>query len=670
MKRLCIAALVSIGMLCSLVLPAWPQQHDNDLAGRSLEDLMNIEVTSVSKKEQKASQTAAAIFVIGREDIRRSAANNIPDLLRMVPGLNVAQIGAATWAISARGFNGEFSNKLLVLLDGRSVYLPTTSGVFWDVLDVPLEDIERIEVIRGPGGTTWGANAVNGVINIITSKASETPGAMITAGAGNLDQGFGTVQYGGPLRGKTQYRVFAKYSNQYHLPDLNGSSAQDAWHVLRGGFRADSQPSSNHSLSLQGDLYQGREGAFYNSFLSYALPYPKSVFQAWELEGGYLQGEWRHRHSERTATTLLASYDRYERSDALNEARSSFNLSFEEHIAWNARHDIVWGAGYRYSTSTSKGTKALWLNPASLDTHLFGSFLQDEIKILPDRLSVTLGTKFEHNYYTGVALMPEARVAWNISTRRMLWAAVSRAIRTPATADAAMNIYLAGFVGPGGVPTILRSVGNPRIQNENLTAYEIGYRNRFADRLSLDLAAYYNLYDHLITSEPAPPFRENSPGPSHLVVPLVGYNRMAGETHGVEISTNIKVFDRWFLIPGYTFEQIHLRLDHDSVDERGLQRAQGTTPRHWARLESRFRLSRALQWDSSVSFSDRLAFQNVPSYVRVDTQLSWLLAEKVSLSVAGQNLLRDRHLEFNSDLAAGPSSMIKRSAFLKLAWWF
>ena len=247
-------------VLASLSLPAWPQQKSADLGDESLEDLMNIEVTSVSKTQETLSRTAAAVFVISPEDISRSGATNIPDLLRMVPGVDVAQINANTWAINVRGFNARFSNDLLVLLDGRPVYTQTFGGVFWDVLDLPVEDIERIEVIRGPGGSVWGANAVNGVINIITKKASETHGGLVVAGGGNTDQGFGTTQYGGNVGGKTDYRVYAKYLNQDHFPDSAGQDGGDGWHLLQGGFRTDSALSVKDTLTLQGNIYSGREG--------------------------------------------------------------------------------------------------------------------------------------------------------------------------------------------------------------------------------------------------------------------------------------------------------------------------------------------------------------------------------------------------------------------------
>src|SRR5580692_5656163 len=278
MRRMGVRGGVVLLLVVSFGISARAQNPPEDLSKLSVEDLMNVEVTSVSKKEQKVSQTAAAIFVITQEDIRRSGANNIPDLLRMVPGVNVAQSSSHIWAISIRGFNGEFSNKLLLMVDGRSVYLPGFTGVFWDVLDVPLEDIARIEVIRGPGGTTWGANAVDGVINIITKKASESRGGMVVARGGNLDQGFGTAQYGGAAGQSTDYRVFAKYLNEAHQPSQSGTDGGDGWRALRGGFRSDSKLSPNDELTVQGDMYSARVGGLNAYVQSFASPAPQLIF--------------------------------------------------------------------------------------------------------------------------------------------------------------------------------------------------------------------------------------------------------------------------------------------------------------------------------------------------------------------------------------------------------
>ena len=307
----CLLAGGMLLCLATLVLPARSQQSSADLTSQSIEDLMNIEVTSVSKTEQTLSRTASAVFVISQEDIRRSGSTNIPDLLRMVPGMDVAQVNGNTWAISARGFNSRFSSELLVLVDGRPVYTESFGGVYWDVLDLPLEDIERIEVIRGPGGSVWGANAVNGVINIITKKASDTHGALVVAGAGNVDQGFGTIQYGGNAGQETDYRVYAKYLNQDHLPDSAGQDGGDGWHMARGGFRMDSVVSSKDTLMFQGDIYSAREGIPTIDFPSITAAAPQNIEQLGNLSGGFVQGVWDHTASPRSDTTLQVSYDTF-----------------------------------------------------------------------------------------------------------------------------------------------------------------------------------------------------------------------------------------------------------------------------------------------------------------------------------------------------------------------
>ncbi len=557
---------VPVAMLCFGVVPFWAQSKSTDLTTLSLEDLMNTRVTSVSKTEQKLSRTASAIFVLTATDIARSGATNIPDLLRIVPGMDVAQIDANTWAISARGLNGRFSNELLVTLDGRAVYTPTFGGVFWDVLDLPLEDIERIEVIRGPGGTIWGANAVNGVVNIITRKASETKGGMLVGGGGNLDHGFGTAQYGGGLGKSTDYRVFAKYFNQNHLPDPAGTNGADGWHALRAGFRTDSRLSPRDTLTLEGDLYTGREGTRAFFLPSVVSPEPQSMDTEVPLSGGFLHSTWEHAYSRRAGTSLQISFDRYERDDVLNGSRGTIEVEFAQHFAWGERHDFVWGATYRNTDSDTHGDLSFSLHPADVNMQLFSWFVQDEIAVVPDKLYLTIGTKLDHNYYTGFNLFPSARVAWIPSPRQMLWAAISQSERTPSETDTASRINFSGFQGPGGVPMLAALVGNPRFEDEGLTAYEAGYRSTLLPDLSIDLAAYYGHYDHQQTTEPAPPFFENSPAPPHLVLPVTYQNLMHGEAHGFEIAANWKLTDRWTLSPGYAFEQIHMHLEAPSQD--------------------------------------------------------------------------------------------------------
>ena len=344
--------------------PAAQPVGQRDLSEVPIEDLMNIEVTSVSKKEQKMSQAAAAIFVITQEDIRRSGAANIPDLLRMVPGLDVSQINANSWAVSARGFNEQFTNKLLVLIDGRAVYTPLLGGVNWDTQDVPLEDIDRIEVIRGPGATIWGANAVNGVINIVTKRAEETKGGLVTAGGGTEGQAQSTVEYGGAIKEKTNYRIFANYLNYGSLPALGGGSGQDNWNLLHGGFRADSKISSSDSLTVQGDLYTGQEGATIIHIYSIDPPVVGNLNVDTQLSGGNILGRWNHSFSSRSDTTFQFYFDNYERTGpASRETRNTVDFDFSHHWAWGSRQDVIWGAGYRRTWDNTLGTIDQAFNP-------------------------------------------------------------------------------------------------------------------------------------------------------------------------------------------------------------------------------------------------------------------------------------------------------------------
>jgi iron complex outermembrane recepter protein len=659
-----------------LCLPAGAQQsgplrtQNQDLTTIPIEDLMNIEVTSVSRTEEKLSRTASAVFVIGPEDIRDSGALNIPDLLRMVPGVDVAQITSNTWAIGIRGFNGRFSNKLLVLLDGRAVYSPTIGGVFWDVLDVPLEDIERIEVIRGPGGSVWGANAMDGVINILTRKASETQGGLVTAGGGNVDQGFGTVQYGGSLGNKADYRIYTKYLNDGPTPNGAGQAGGDAWHMLSGGFRTDTSLSSSDALMVQGNIYSGEESVPATNFASISPPVPQFTDAAANLSGGYAQSVWNHTFSERSGTTLEGSYSAYRRNDVLREGRKTIDVDFQHHLLWGDRQTILWGAGFQYTFSNSDGSFDVRLNPPNTRDSLFSSFVQDEIALIPDRLYLTVGTKVERNYYTGWAPIPSARVAWLINDRHMVWAAYSRPIRTPSAADVALRSVAAEFPGQGGLPALLEITGNPNYGNETMSAYELGYRTTLSKSVSIDFAAYYNDYQDGQTTEPGAPFLESDPAPVHLVLPLVYQNLMHGEAHGLEVSTKWRVTSRWSVSPGYAFEEIHMHAATVSQDTTSAAIAEGSSPRHSAQLRSRFDLSCGLVWNASADFVGRLPALGISSYTRVDTQLTWKWGEHGSFSVVGQNLLQDHHFEFQDYLHSIDANQVERSGYAIIHWSF
>lgn len=665
-------ALISgaVFLLLSLSPPALPQTPESDLTKMNIEDLMNVEVTSVSRHQQPLSQTAAAVFVITEEDILRSGANNVPELLRMVPGVEVAQIDASSWAVSVRGFNGRFSEKVLVMVDGRTVYVPSFGGVFYEVVDVPLEQIARIEVIRGPGGSVWGANAVNGVINIITKKASATPGTTLVAGGGSTDRGFGLLQEGGKLRSIGDFRIFAKYSTDGSLREPDGPLEGDGWHILHGGFRSDSQISSKDTLSVQGNIYSGREGGSGQRITSFTQPPSPNVPTEVNISGGSFQTSWNHRYSGRSDTTLMVSYQRYARTDVIDERRGTLDVDFQHNFSIGERHQFVWGFDYRYSSAQTEGSFAYSLIPPDRDTNLYSGFLQDQIALVADRLSLTLGAKLEHHYYSGFGVMPSVRIAWTPNTKSTYWAAVSRALRSPSDLDDGLRVISAVFPGPGGMPVAVLNIGNPQLQNETLLAYEAGYRILLRKNLSVDLAAYYNSYDHLQTWEPSAPFLVDTPPPLHLVMPYIEENLMHGEAHGLEFFANWQMLPRWTLSPGYAFERVHVHLDPGSQDTQSIAYAGEGTPVHSAQLRSHVELPRHVSWDTSAYFVDRLVDPPVASYTRLDSGLTWQWKEHLSLSLFGQNLLRDHHLEFQDLTLTTNSSLMKRSVYAKITWHF
>ena len=653
---------------------ATPQK---DLTKASIEDLMNIDVTSASKTEQKLSRVAAAMFVITQEDIRRSGATNVPDLLRMVPGLDVAQINGSTWAIGSRGFNSQFANKLLVMVDGRSVYSPTFSGVFWDTLDLPLEDIDRIEVIRGPGGSIWGANAVTGVINIFTKKASDTKGTLLDAGGGNLQQGFGLAQFGGTLGRDTDFRFYAKYFNESALLDLNGQSGADGWRRVREGFRTDSTLSAKDSLTLEGDISTGREGELGFELPAITAPGFISVSEEISLADGSLEGIWNHTFSETSAASLQMSYAQHRRDDPLNpEKRDTLDLDFRHHFNVGDRQELVWGLGYRETSGRIGGSLTVEIIPPSRSLQLVNSFVQDEIAVVPRRVYLTVGAKLEHNDFTGFELMPSVRATWTPTDRHMLWAAVSKALRAPSQNDTNLVLNLGEFPGPGGTPTLLRLLGNPNFKDERLISYEAGYRTMISRQFSLDLAAYYNDWDNAQTTEPSQSFFETTPAPPHEVQTLTYENLLYGEAHGVEVAGNWKPREFWSISAGFELADQHMHTRAASLDTQTAKFDEESTPDRSAQLRSHLELRGGLSWDAQTYFVNSLTNQGpignvrIPAYTRLDTGLTWKPRERVSLSVVGQNLLKDHHMEFEDINGSMQSGQIKRSGYIKVTWQF
>jgi iron complex outermembrane receptor protein len=655
--------------LLAMTITAGAQKPAVDLTTTSLEDLMNIEVTSVSKKEEKLFQSAAAIYVITQEEIRRSGLTSIPDLLRLVPGLDVAQIDGTKWAVSARGFNGRFTNKLLVLIDGRSVYTPETSGVYWEAQDVLLEHIERIEVIRGPGGTLWGANAVNGVINIITKNSRDSQGGLVTTGGGSGERGFGSARYGGKLSDNASYKVYGKYFNRRGLVDGAGNYANDGQEALRGGGRVDWDLNDRDSISLQGEMFRTnlRETA---TNVSPAAPFAPHTNTTGIFTGGHILGRWTRTLSKESETALQVYFDRFNRNVFdLQESISTFDVDFQHHLALGQRHDVVWGLGYRLISdgTNSKSSNPVHFNPKEKTIQLFSAFAQEEFTLIADRLRLTVGTKVEHDDYSGFELQPTARLLWTPSNNQTVWGAVSRAVRTPSRSNRGIRVNAAAFPTAGGTTAILRLQGNENTISEDLLAFELGYRVQPVSRLSLDFATFYNSYDHLQTSEPARPFFESDPQPPHLVIPLNFANLMRGETYGAEASATWNPTRSWKLNGSYSFLRMNLHRYATSNDNKA-ELAEGESPHHQFQLHSFIKLPRNLELDGSLYHVSGLTTGRIPAYTRLDARLGWRMQEKVELSFAVQNLLDDHHPEFTG--IGVLTSQPGRAAYGKLTWRF
>ncbi|MDH5470019.1 MAG: TonB-dependent receptor, partial [Gammaproteobacteria bacterium] len=462
-----------------------------DLTDMSLEALMNLEITSVSKKPQKKTEAAAAVFVITGDDIQRWGVTNIPDALRRVPGLQVARIDANKWAVSARGFNGRFANKLLVLIDGRSVYTPLFTGVYWDANIAMLEDIARIEVIRGPGGTLWGANAVNGVINIITKTAADTQGTLVSASAGNELDHLLNVRHGGVDRSGAHYRVYAM--SRADDTGYSTAAAHDDARIAQTGFRRDWKNGNADSHTLQGDVYQGTGG----QELLIAPAAPALIIDDAETRGGNLLYRWNHKTDTDSSITLQAYFDHVGRESAvLFEDRQTLDLEFQHQFGWKDDHDVIWGVNFRRIQDDTDPTQIFSLTPPKRRVNLWTVFLQDEISLFEDRARLTVGTKLEHNDFTGLEVQPNLRMAWLTESGNTIWGAVSRAVRTPSRGEHDVSLMV---IPPPPAPPPLTIFGSNAFKSEDLVAWEIGFRRAIADSVTIDVAAFYNEYDQLRT---------------------------------------------------------------------------------------------------------------------------------------------------------------------------
>jgi iron complex outermembrane recepter protein len=672
-KQFLAAALAA--MLVTSTALANTSQDVPDVTTMSVEDLMNMQVTSVSKRSEKVADAPAAVFVITQEDIQNSGARSVPEALRMVPGLEVARIDENKWAIGSRGFNGRFDDKLLVLIDGRSVYTPLFSGVYWDVEDVMLEDVDRIEVIRGPGATLWGANAVDGVINIITKSAKDTQSALVKSEGGDEQLNADSARYGGKIADKGFYRIYAKYFDWNSSAGLNGQYAGDGWNQIRGGFRSDWNLSQADSLTVQGDSYHSRDGETL-TVPTLAAPYSSTFGNNGDYSGGNLLGRWTHNYANGSNVSLQTYFDRtnYADNNLFVDHENVFDLDFQHDFHVGNHHEIVWGAGYRSIQDRSDSTFTVTVAPSQGQYNLFNTFVQDEVGLLNNRLVVTLGSKFEHNSFTGFEFEPNVRLLAKVSARQSVWGAISRAVRTPAITEEGLR--LADAVVPPGVPPfnsplpVIEAVhGSKQFKSEDLLAYEVGYRVQATNSFSADISAFYNNYTNLRSAEPGTPFVEGSPIPTDVVVPFIAENKMSGGTYGLEPFFDWKVLPSWKLFGSYSYLQMNIHKNADSLDPIP-DVPNGSNPKNQVFLNSSVDLPMHLEQHLSYRFVDKLAGIGIPSYSSVDAGVSWNPMPNLRLSFDGQNWLDNRHLEFTPDFINTIPTVVTRTYYGSVTWSF
>lgn len=610
-----------------------------DLKKLSVEQLLETEVTTVSRKPQPKSEVPNAIDVITGEEIRRSGVTTIPDALRLATGVHVARTDGHTWGITARGFNRTTANKMNVMMDGRSLYSPLFAGAFWDVQHYLLEDIDRIEVIRGPGATIWGANSFSGVINIITKSARDTQGTFLMGGGGTEENGFGGVRYGGRLNESTYYRAYATYFNRDGLRYASGDDAHDEMMLGQAGFRTDSY-FDDDLLTVQGDYYDGIFGERGRSDS--------------DVSGGNLLSRWTRTFHEDSELTVQMYFDHTKRIDRTHqviasdfkETRNTFDLDVQHRFAAGERNEVVYGMEYRFSSDRISETDpaVLAFDPTERALHLVSGFIQDEITLVHDYLKLTVGSKFEYNHFSGFEVQPSARIVYTPDEIQTVWAGISRAVRTPSRVDTDVR-----------VPPVLFNQPASNFESEELLAYELGYRVQPHKKWSIDIATFYNDYKDL---------RSIHPNRQGL---LVFSNRTEGDAYGVEIAQTFQPLDWWTLRASYTF--LEMDLDVEGANPFSFNTAmEGNDPRHNFVVHSSLNLPYNLEFDQVLRFVDDLPEPHVPGYLVLDLRLAWEPKPGLEIAVVGQNLLDDQHPEFGPDTPLRKE--VAQSVYGKVTWRF
>lgn len=655
----------SLALAASAALAAAPAAAEEtvDPFALSPEQLFEAEVISASRSAESVWEAPAAIYVVTASDIERAGATSIPEALRLVPGLQVARINASGWAVSVRGFNSALANKLLVLIDGRETYDPLFSGVYWDAQDTAIEDIERIEVIRGPGASLWGANAVNGVINIITRRAADTQGALVSVIGGNLEEAALTARFGGAAGANTHWRIYGRAFERAGQERLAGGDDNSDWQAFRGGFRVDSTLSESDSLTVQGDLHHSETGQM-RLVSSLSAPYTALEREQITAEGANVLARWTHELDNDARLTAQAYVDWTRRDQrTLEDERTTFDLDVQYEFPTLGAHDIIAGVRYRHSTDEITPTEIIRSSENTHRSELLSAFVQDQVSLGAD-WRLTIGSKFDDNEYTGFEIQPNARLQWT-GERQMVWGSVSRAVRSPSELDREFNILLAA--GPpfpmSTLPLTIELLPSPEFESEEVIAYELGYRRQFTPELAMDIALFYNDYDDLATLTPLAPQLGLDP-PRFILIPITMTNATQAVTYGGEIVLDWRVRQDLNLTMVYSFLDMELDAPATAIDA---ELAEGQSPRNQAHVRLQWDATARLALDAVVYYVDELPAYQIDAYTRADVRVGYRLSDHWQFDLVGQNLFDDEHREFTAPGDANATT-IGRSVFGRLTW--
>ena len=663
------ASLLAAASVCVSSLQAQDPDSAAEISMLDLEDLGRIRITSVSRKPESFSRASAAVTVISRDDIRRSGATNLPEALRLVPGMQVARAGTREWAVSARGFNDVTSNKMLVLIDGRAVYSPLYAGVVWTVQRVNMRDVDRIEVIRGPGATVWGSNAVNGVINVITRTVTETPGGEVSVSGGTGERYTGAARYAGVLSNGIGLRAYVNGTHEAAMETPAGDQINDGWGMVQGGFRADWTRGEEHEFTLQGDAYRG--SGEQSGFVPSLTPpsFTTGVTGDFTADGFNLLGRWTHHIGERTSYVLQAYVDRAVTEKPGVYGRAAVHLAdldFHYRFPLGNRHDVLLGVGYRRISDDIEGAFPIQFAPRKRGINLYTGFLQDDIVLIANHLALTIGTKFEHNDYTGLEVQPNGRVLWTPTRSTTFWGAVSRAVRSPSRVDEDVRSIGAVFNRPP--VTIIEARGSSDFRSEELVAYELGYRSIPHQRVAVDITTFYHDYDRLRSFIALPPEVSGS----NDVLPFTLTNEGQGQTYGAEASLTYQATPRWRLRFIYSYLHIDAQLRDGAPAGTVVDLEPGFNPEHQAGIWSSFDLPGSVELDLAARYVSPLPGGpiDIPEYISADAKIGFYPGARFRAGLVGKDLLESRHTEFRFPAYTPEVRAVQRRIFAFVAWVF